>query len=109
MPVDHVSGAAFSSTSCCYSKMHGLLGQGTASCRQYKVVSSGCCCLGINLPQQVALLTYGNCVCRYELLTRTADGNEGGRHQLLTAAVGNGNLYICKVQIGDKRWFKGES
>ena len=50
----------------------------------------------------------GSCRCRYELLTRTADGNEGGRHQLLTATVGNGNLYICKVQIGDKRWFKGE-
>lgn len=49
------------------------------------------------------------CHCRYEILTRTADGNEGGRHQLLTAAVGNGNLYVCKVQIGDKRWFKGES
>ena len=48
------------------------------------------------------------CCCRYELLTRTADGNEGGRQQLLTATVGNGNLYICKVQIGDKRWFKGE-
>ena len=53
---------------------------------------------------------YAHCLqhCRYELLTRTADGNEGGRHQLLTAAVGNGNLYVCKVQIGDKRWFKGE-
>jgi photosystem II oxygen-evolving enhancer protein 2 len=37
----------------------------------------------------------------------TADGNEGGRHHLITAAVGNGNLYIMKVQIGDKRWFKG--
>lgn len=36
-----------------------------------------------------------------------ADGNEGGRHHLITAAVGNGNLYIMKVQIGDKRWFKG--
>lgn len=26
-----------------------------------------------------------------------ADGNEGGRHNLITAAVGNGNLYICQV------------
>ena len=51
----------------------------------------------------------GSWRCRYEILTRTADGNEGGRHQLLTATVGGGNLYICKVQIGDKRWFKGES
>lgn len=22
-------------------------------------------------------------------------------------AVTNGNLWICKVQVGDKRWFKG--
>jgi len=44
---------------------------------------------------------------KYEILTRTADGNEGGRHQLITASVSNGQLYILKVQIGDKRWFKG--
>ncbi|KAK9805383.1 hypothetical protein WJX73_009245 [Symbiochloris irregularis] len=44
---------------------------------------------------------------RYEMLVRTADGDEGGRHQLVTATVGSGNLYILKVQIGDKRWFKG--
>ena len=36
-----------------------------------------------------------------------ADGNEGGRHQLIKALVANGNLWILKVQIGDKRWFKG--
>lgn len=44
---------------------------------------------------------------KYELLVRSADGDEGGRHQLITASVGSGNLYILKVQIGDKRWFKG--
>ncbi len=38
---------------------------------------------------------------------RTGDGNEGGRHQLIKATVSNGNLYILKVQAGDKRWFKG--
>lgn len=43
----------------------------------------------------------------HNLLTAAADGNEGGRHHLITAAVGNGNLYVMKVQIGDKRWFKG--
>ena len=37
----------------------------------------------------------------------TADGDEGGRHQLITASVSNGQLYILKVQVGDKRWFKG--
>ncbi|XP_031379795.1 oxygen-evolving enhancer protein 2-1, chloroplastic-like [Punica granatum] len=41
------------------------------------------------------------------VLTRTADGDEGGKHQLITATVDNGKLYICKAQAGDKRWFKG--
>ncbi|RWR85789.1 LOW QUALITY PROTEIN: PsbP domain-containing protein [Cinnamomum micranthum f. kanehirae] len=36
-----------------------------------------------------------------------ADGNEGGKHQLITATISNGKLYICKAQFGDKRWFKG--
>eukprot|EP00877_Chromochloris_zofingiensis_P003308 jgi/Chrzof1/12979/Cz07g15040.t1_PSBP[v5.2] len=44
---------------------------------------------------------------KYDLLVRSADGDEGGRHQLVTATVGNGKLYILKVQVGDKRWFKG--
>ena len=39
-----------------------------------------------------------------ELLSRTADGNEGGRHQLISAAVNKGNLYIFRAQAGDKRW-----
>lgn len=38
----------------------------------------------------------------------SADGDEGGRHQLIGATVGSDNkLYIIKIQIGDKRWFKG--
>ncbi|XP_075521723.1 LOW QUALITY PROTEIN: oxygen-evolving enhancer protein 2, chloroplastic [Primulina tabacum] len=41
------------------------------------------------------------------VLTRTADGDEGGKHQLISATVSNGKLYICKSQAGDKRWFKG--
>lgn len=41
------------------------------------------------------------------VLTRTADGDEGGKHHLITATVSNGKLYICKAQAGDKRWFKG--
>ncbi|XP_076944724.1 oxygen-evolving enhancer protein 2, chloroplastic-like [Bidens hawaiensis] len=44
---------------------------------------------------------------RLSVLTRTADGDEGGKHQLITATVSNGKLYICKAQAGDKRWFKG--
>eukprot|EP00798_Chlamydomonas_sp_ICE-L_P014545 gene14545-20585_t len=43
----------------------------------------------------------------YEILTRTQDGNEGGRHQLIKATVADGKVWIIKAQIGDKRWFKG--
>ncbi|ONK64953.1 uncharacterized protein A4U43_C07F31810 [Asparagus officinalis] len=41
------------------------------------------------------------------VLTRTADGDEGGKHLVVTATVSDGKLYICKAQAGDKRWFKG--
>ncbi|KAI3796355.1 hypothetical protein L1987_39025 [Smallanthus sonchifolius] len=41
------------------------------------------------------------------VLTRTADGDDGGKHHLITATVSDGKLYICKAQAGDKRWFKG--
>jgi hypothetical protein len=44
---------------------------------------------------------------RFNVLNRTADGDEGGRHQLISASVSGGKLWICKVQIGDKRWIKG--
>ena len=46
----------------------------------------------------------GKTYYEYELLIRTADGNEGGRHQLISAAQSKGNLYILRVQAGDKRW-----
>lgn len=49
----------------------------------------------------------GKTTYRYNILTRTADGDEGGRHQLISATVSNKFLYILKVQVGDKRWFKG--
>lgn len=42
-----------------------------------------------------------------EMLVRTADGDEGGRHQLFGATVSGGKLYVVKVQNGDKSWFKG--
>ena len=41
------------------------------------------------------------------MLRRSADGDEGGRHQLFAASVSNGKLFILKAQCGDKRWFKG--
>lgn len=48
---------------------------------------------------------------RYDVLTRTADGEEGGRHNLLTAAVGQSKegkktLFVQLVVVGDKRWYK---
>ena len=50
--------------------------------------------------------------CRAGLPTRraraTADGDEGGRHQLIAATVSDGTLYTMKLQSGDKRWFKGQ-
>merc|ERR1719298_295728 len=49
----------------------------------------------------------GKTFYRYNILSRSADGDEGGRHQLITATVSNGFLYILKIQVGDKRWFKG--
>merc|ERR1712193_351354 len=49
----------------------------------------------------------GKTVYRYNILSRTADGDEGGRHQLISATVSSNMLYILKVQVGDKRWFKG--
>jgi len=52
--------------------------------------------------------TKGKTYYMYEILTRTADGDEGGRHQLIAATVSDGTLYIMKLQSGDKRWFKGQ-
>ena len=51
--------------------------------------------------------TGGKTYYEYEVLTRTADGDEGGRHHLFCTTVSNGKLYILKLQAGDKRWFKG--
>jgi photosystem II oxygen-evolving enhancer protein 2 len=52
-------------------------------------------------------VTNGKEYYNISVLTRTADGDEGGRHQLITATVSDGKLYVCKAQAGDKRWFKG--
>jgi hypothetical protein len=49
----------------------------------------------------------GKTYYKYELLSRTADGDEGGRHNLINATISKGKLYLLKVQAGDKRWFKG--
>lgn len=49
----------------------------------------------------------GKTYLNLNVLVRSADGNEGGRHQLYSVAVSGGKLYIARVQAGDKRWFKG--
>ncbi len=38
-----------------------------------------------------------------ESLCSAADGDEGGRHQLITASVSNGNLYILKIQVREEQ------
>lgn len=48
----------------------------------------------------------GKVYYEYEILTRTADGDEGGRHHLISVAASNGKLYTFIGQAGDKRWFK---
>lgn len=41
------------------------------------------------------------------MLTRNTDGEEGGKHLLITPTVYGDKLYMCKAQVGDKTWFKG--
>lgn len=52
----------------------------------------------------------GKAYLQFHVLTRTADGDEGGRHNLITVAVSTaGLLTLQHVVVGDKRWFKGAS
>ncbi|GBG58860.1 hypothetical protein CBR_g259 [Chara braunii] len=60
-----------------------------------------------NVFEKEAKTVGGKTYYAYELLTRSADGNEGGRHQFITATVNNGELIIFRAQAGEKRWFKG--
>lgn len=60
-----------------------------------------------NILESSAPVVDGKQYYSISVLTRTADGDEGGKHQLITATVADGKLYICKAQAGDKRWFKG--
>ena len=36
-----------------------------------------------------------------------ADGDEGGKHNLIKATISGGKLWILKIQVGDKRWIRG--
>ncbi|XP_044493303.1 LOW QUALITY PROTEIN: oxygen-evolving enhancer protein 2, chloroplastic-like [Mangifera indica] len=60
-----------------------------------------------NILESATLVIGGKQYYTLSVLTRTADGDEGGKHQLITATVKDGKLYICKAQARDKSWFKG--
>jgi hypothetical protein len=62
------------------------------------------------LPVPVKTPSIDYCLCPLPLpqvLTRTADNSEGGRQNLIKATVANSKLYLLKVQVGDKRWYRG--
>merc|ERR1712060_264709 len=40
----------------------------------------------------------------YDILTRTADGSQGGRHHIISVAEKGGKLYVAQVMAGDKHW-----
>jgi len=44
---------------------------------------------------------------KYHILTRTADGEGGGRHHLIISTVSGGKLWVAQFQCLDKQWFKG--
>jgi len=54
-----------------------------------------------------AVTANGRPYYKLNVLTRSADGTEGGKHHLFAATVKDGKLYLFKAQAGDKRWFKG--
>lgn len=50
----------------------------------------------------------GKAYRQFHVLTRTADGDEGGRHNFITVAVSSaGLLTLQHIVVGDKRFFKG--
>jgi photosystem II oxygen-evolving enhancer protein 2 len=54
-----------------------------------------------------AVTANGRPYYKLSVLTRSADGTEGGKHHLFAATVKDGKLFLFKAQAGDKRWFKG--
>lgn len=50
----------------------------------------------------------GTLYYRYEILTQTADGDEGGKRNYISAAVSptSGKLYALVFQQSEKKWFK---
>ena len=63
---------------------------------------------GSILDQTIVSDKKGKSYYYYHILTRTADGEGGGRHHLLVSTVSGGKLYTLQVQTLDKQWFKGQ-
>ena len=63
---------------------------------------------GSILEQDIVSDKKGKAYYYYHILTRTADGEGGGRHHLLVSTVSAGKLYTLQVQTLDKQWFKGQ-
>jgi len=60
-----------------------------------------------SIMDSAAVTANGRPYYKLSVLTRSADGTEGGKHHLFAATVKGGKLYLFKAQAGDKRWFKG--
>ena len=58
-------------------------------------------------PEGVITITMASSVLPLIVIC-AADGNEGGKHNLIKATVSGGKLFILQVQIGDKRWIRGQ-
>ncbi|CAM6104395.1 unnamed protein product [Calypogeia fissa] len=56
--------------------------------------------LSADKPKYKQGLTYYN----YEILTKQGGGQKDALHQLVSAVVNNGNLYMCRVQTDEGRW-----
>lgn len=68
---------------------------------------SGRVAAGSILDQDVITDSKGKSYYYYHILTRTADGEGGGRHHLLVSTVSGDKLYTFQIQALDKQWFKG--
>lgn len=70
--------------------------------------ASGRVAAGSIIEQDVVKDGKGKAYNFFHILTRTADGEGGGRHHLLVSTVSDGKLYTLQVQTLDKQWFKGQ-
>lgn len=69
--------------------------------------ASGKVVAGSILEQDTLTSNNGKSFYYYHILTRTADGEGGGRHHLLLSGISGDKIYTLQVQALDKQWFKG--